>query len=48
MFSVMSLIEKHADLNIDTVEWMHTLAFSDISNSDDNPMWDESINGPQK
>ena len=48
MRDMMILIEKHTDINADTVEWMHSLAFSAKANSDDNPMWDEAINGLYK
>ena len=48
MRAMMILIEKHTNIDADTVEWMHHLAFSDKSNSDDNPMWDEARNVTHK
>ena len=38
ILTMVGLIEKHIDIDAHTFEWMHPLAFSAKSNSDDNPM----------
>ena len=48
MSAMMSLIENHTDLNTYTVKCMNPLELSPKENSDDNSMWDESMNGPHK
>ena len=42
------LTEKNTNIDTYKVEWMNPLAISTKDNSDDNPTWDESINGPHK
>ena len=48
ILAIMRLIDNHAYLNTDKVEWLHTLTFDVKVNSDYNPMWDEEVNGPHK
>ena len=46
MRNMMSLIEKHINLDANTVKWIHILDFSSKDNSNANPNWDESMNVP--
>ena len=48
MRAMMSLTKKYTNLDADTFEWMHPLAFAVKSNSYYNPTCDESMNVPQK
>jgi hypothetical protein len=45
---MMHLTEQHTDLEINTVEWMHSLVLSTKANSEDNPTWDQAMNGPDR
>ena len=48
MQAVPILIEKHTNIDTDTVEWIHHIDIVAKSNSDYNPTWDEAISGPHK
>ena len=48
MRAMMSLIKKHTNINADTVNWMHTLAFDAKSNSEYNLTWDGAMKFPHK
>jgi hypothetical protein len=43
-----SLTEDETDLKENTVEWMHPMILAAKANSEDNPTWDEAMNGPLK
>ncbi len=38
-------LEQHTDQEYDTVEWMNPALFSVKANPEDNPTWDEAMNG---
>jgi hypothetical protein len=43
-----SLTQDETDLKENTVEWMHPMILAAKANSEDNPTWDEAMNGPLK
>jgi hypothetical protein len=46
--AMMGLTETMTDLKEDTIEDMHLVAFAAKANADDNPTWEEAMNGPNK
>jgi len=46
--AMMSLMEQHTDLDSNTVEWMHPMALAAKANAEDNPTWDQAMNGPDQ
>ena len=46
--AMMHLIESHTDLDENTVEWMHPMALATKANAEDNPTWDQAMNGPDR
>jgi hypothetical protein len=48
---MMHIAEQHTDLESNkssTVEGMHPILFSAKANSEDNPTWDQAMNGPDR
>ena len=45
---VWSLTLDETDLKEKTVEWMHPMLLAAKANNEDNPNWDEAMNGPLK
>jgi hypothetical protein len=43
-----SLTQDETDLKENTVEWMHPMILAAKANNEDNPNWDEAMNGPLK
>jgi hypothetical protein len=46
MRGMMALMHKNTDPEYNTVEWMHPLFLGAKANSEDNPTWEEAMNGP--
>jgi hypothetical protein len=46
--AMMAVLEQHTDDNYNTVEWMHPLALATLANAEDNPTWEQAMNGPDK
>jgi hypothetical protein len=46
--AMMTLVERHTDINANMVEWMHPMALAAKANAEDNPTWDQAINGPDR
>jgi hypothetical protein len=38
-------LEQHTDQDENTIEWMNPALFSVKANTEDNPTWDEAMNG---
>jgi len=45
--AMIASIERHSTSDGD-VEWLHPLAFAARANAEDNPTWNEAMNGPHK
>jgi len=43
--AMMAVVQEHTDLDDETVEWLHPLAFAAKANAEDNPSWEEAMNG---
>jgi hypothetical protein len=43
---MMTLVERHTDIDENTVEWMHPMVLAAKANAEDNPTWDQAMNGP--
>ncbi|MHA7927753.1 MAG: reverse transcriptase domain-containing protein, partial [Marinobacter sp.] len=41
-----SLVEQEKDFDLDTFEWIHPLILAAKANTEDNPSWEEAMNGP--
>ena len=41
-------MQQHTDLDRNTVEWLHPMMFMIQANAQDNPTWDEAMNGPNQ
>jgi len=41
-------MQQHTDLDQNTVEWLHPMMFMIQANAQDNPTWDEAMNGPNQ
>jgi len=41
-----NIARQHTDPNNDTVDWMHPIFFGAKANSEDTPLWEEAMNGP--
>jgi len=46
--AMMSLIDQNTDPEHNTIEWMHPMIFGSKANSEDNPTWEEAMNGPNR
>jgi hypothetical protein len=46
--AMMNVIDKHTDVDHNTVEWMHPMILSAKANAEDNPTWDQVMNGPDR
>ena len=44
----ISNMQQHTDLDKNTVEWLHPTLFMIQANAQDNPTWDEAMNGPNQ
>jgi len=44
--SMMAMMNQDTDPNDNMVEWMHPIFFGSKANSEDNPTWQEAMNGP--
>jgi hypothetical protein len=43
-----SLTQDETDPITNLIEWMHPMILAAKANSEDNPTWDEAMNGPLK
>jgi hypothetical protein len=48
LHAMMHLLEQQTNLDEHTVEWMHPMILSTKANAEDNPTWDQAMNGPDK
>jgi hypothetical protein len=46
--AMLMKIDEHTDLDEGTVEWMHPLILAMKANAEDNPNWQQAMNGPDK
>jgi hypothetical protein len=46
--AMMNLVERHTDIENNTVEWMHPMILAAKANADDNPTWEQAMNGPDR
>ena len=44
----MSLVDQNTDVDHNTVKHTHPIVLSAKSNAQDNPIWDQAMNGPYK
>jgi hypothetical protein len=44
----MGAMDVYVDYDEGTVEWMHQHALSARANSEDNPTWEQAMNGPEQ
>ena len=44
----MSLVDQNTDVDHNTVEHTHPMVLSEQANAQDNPTWDQVMNGPYK
>jgi hypothetical protein len=47
-FAMMTDVELHTDTDTNTVEWMHPMVLAAKANAEDNPTWDQAMNGPDR
>jgi hypothetical protein len=45
---MMALIDQKTDVDTGTVEWMHPMILAAKANSEDNPTWEQAMNGPDQ
>jgi hypothetical protein len=48
LLQFVRITNTHIDWNTNTVEWTYPLSLSARENSEDNPTWEEAINGPNR
>jgi hypothetical protein len=48
MRGMMALMHKNTDQEYNTVEWMHPMFLGAKVNLEDNPTWEEAMNGPNQ
>jgi hypothetical protein len=46
--AMMTLVDKHTDIDANTVEWMHRMILAAKANAEDNPTWEQAMNGPDR
>ena len=46
--NIMSLVDQNTDVDHNTVEKTHPMVLSAQANAQDNPTWDQAMNGPCK
>jgi hypothetical protein len=46
--AMMTLVKWHTDIDENTVEWMHPMVLAAKANAEDNPTWDQAMNGPER
>ena len=46
--NIMSLVDQNTDVDHNTVAHTHPMVLSAQANSQDNPTWDQAMNGPYK
>jgi hypothetical protein len=46
--AMMTLVEQYTDIDENTVEWMHPMVLAAKANAEDNPTWDQAMNGPDR
>jgi hypothetical protein len=46
--AMMNLINLHTDVEHNTVEWMHPMILAAKANAEDNPTWEQAMNGPDR
>jgi hypothetical protein len=46
--AMMTLVDKHTDIDTNTVEWMHPMILAAKANAEDNPIWEQAMNGPDR
>ena len=42
------MMQENTDVEYNTVEWMHPMFLGAKPNSEDNPTWEEAMNGPNR
>jgi hypothetical protein len=47
-YAMMANVESHTDIEANTVEWMHPMVLAAKANAEDNPTWDQAMNGPDR
>ena len=48
MRGMMAMMHENTDPEYNTVEWMHPMFLGAKANSEDNPTWEEAMNGPNR
>jgi hypothetical protein len=48
LHAMTSRLDKHTDPDTNTVEWMHPMMLAAQASAEDNPTWNEAMNGPDK
>jgi hypothetical protein len=48
MRGMMALMHENTDPEYNTVKWMHPMLLGAKANSEDNPTWEEAMNGPNQ
>jgi hypothetical protein len=46
--AMMSLVNLHTDIKHNTIEWMHPMVLAAKANAEDNPTWEQAMNGPDR
>jgi hypothetical protein len=46
--AMMHVIDQHTDVDQNTIEWMHPMVLAAKANAEDNPSWEEAMNGPDR
>jgi hypothetical protein len=46
--ATMSLVNLHTDIEHNTIEWMHPMVLAAKANAEDNPTWEQAMNGPDR
>jgi hypothetical protein len=46
--AITHLLEQQTNLDEKPVEWMHPMILSTKANAEENPTWDQTMNGPDK
>jgi hypothetical protein len=45
---MMHVIDQNTDLEHNTIEWMHPMVLAAKANAEDNPSWEQAMNGPDR
>jgi hypothetical protein len=46
--AMMHVIDQNTDLEHNTIEWMHPMVLAAKANAEDNPSWEQAMNGPDR